>query len=517
MNSSTIAYSQRAPKKKLLLATALVSLTGIASAQFSAPQRLDTNSLPGASESDGIALTHVGDTIHAAWFEQDAFTGRDIYYTRSFDAGATWEAPRRIDLGPGASAQEFPVLLAQGQTVALAWLDDRSAPLIQDVYARVSQDRGTNFGPEIALSGFLTGDAGDADNLVGTISLPYIHFCFEDNLNAHDALGQFEDAMVVSSSDSGASFAPPLRVNHPPGGPGTADIDNPAIGASGSAVHVAWVDGRNGFADKVYINTSFDGGLTYAATDTRLDASIPVDADANNPRMAVLGGEVIVTWRDNRLNPLSTAKKLYMNASVDGGSSFLGEARLDFSGAGANAKSGKIAFSGEQFVVGWIDDRNDPLGILDDVFIRTGSLHGGSLTLNNEQRLEQTVPGTSDNGSVKVSYVGRAIYVLYQDSRLDPLNLNDSLFLRASGNDGASFQNEIALTPSLTGLMDVEGDEMIVTSFHDVVCVWGDNRNGVGILPPNDVFSSRGKLLPVQLFPGNRTRVHTPQNPLSPQ
>ena len=509
MNDASTKQRQSASQNWLLAGAALVCLTAVTHAQFDTPKRLDTNTLPGASESDGIALTSVGQTIHAAWFEISPITGRDIYYTRSFDAGGTWEAPRRIDLDPGVGNQEFPVLLAEGQTVALAWLDDRITPTVQDVYGRFSQDGGASFGPEIALTGPLTGDLADADNLVGAISLPYISFCFEDNKNATDLLGKNEDAIVVTSGNSGLSFGLPTRANHPLGGAGSADIDSPAIGAVGSTIHVAWVDRRNGIADKVFINSSLDGGVSFAAGDTRLDTTIENTADANNPRMAVSGNNVIVTWRDNRLNPLSTAKKLYMNASVDGGASFLGEARLDSAGLTANAKSGKISISGNRFVIGWIDDRNDPLGALDDVYIRTGSLRNGILSLGSERRLDQTIAGTSDNGSVKVAYRGKAIYVMYQDSRNDPMNLNDGLYLRSSVNAGASFRPEINLTPSLTGLLDVEGDELVVTPNYDVIGVWGDNRNGTGLLPPNDVFSSKADLPPSAAFHQRSTYKQT--------
>lgn len=483
-------YARTSSRFSLTIPGFLCVLAPVAAAQFEADQRLDPG-VAGMVESDGLEVAESSGLVHATWYEEDAVTGRDIWYTRSIDGGRTFEAARRLDLAAGAADAIGPVVLAEGSTVVVAWLDDRGAAGVDTVWARVSQDSGVSFGAERALGSSV---AGDSDALVGAIELPYVHLAFESDGLANDPNGLIEDVWVLSSQDSGASFGSAQRANRPPGGGGTADVDDPSLAASGSDVFVAWVDRRSGTADEVRLNVSSNGGLSFPATDVRLNSAAGVGVDADDPRIFASFGDLIVTWRDDRGAPGTGANQLFMSASVDAGATFLGETRLDAAGAGASASSGKVAFNGRKFGVAWVDDRSAP-GLADDVFLRAGSLAGDVLSLGAELRVESTPAGASDNGGVEIAYRDDLLYVQYQDSRLDPADQNDGLYLRVSVDEGRTFGAEILLTPTLSATEDVEGNELVVGAGGALVNFWGDDRNGTGLPRLNDLFASYGRFV----------------------
>ncbi len=83
-------------------------------------------------------------------------------------------------------------------------------------------------------------------------------------------------------------------------------------------MHVAWEDRRDG-ADDVRYNRSLDGGLTYGATDKRIDTDAPGAALSAAPAIVLEGGVLHVVWGDLRGG---TAGIRY-SRSADSGATFL--------------------------------------------------------------------------------------------------------------------------------------------------------------------------------------------------
>jgi hypothetical protein len=105
---------------------------------------------------------------------------------------------------------------------------------------------------------------------------------------------------AVSSSDGGATWTTPIRVDHIPAD-STADAVAPSVVMTQSGeVFVAWHDGRNG-RDDVFLGRSRDGGRTWEGEDLRLDTDEPGTAYSRFPAVArAADGRVAVAWEDDR-------------------------------------------------------------------------------------------------------------------------------------------------------------------------------------------------------------------------
>lgn len=93
-------------------------------------------------------LLEVNDqAIYVVWKEKVAGQ-TDIFFTRSLDAGATFEAPRNVSGTPGKSSQY--ALSSSSGVVRLVWRDRSTGG--GDIFYRSSADRGASFGPIQNLS-----------------------------------------------------------------------------------------------------------------------------------------------------------------------------------------------------------------------------------------------------------------------------------------------------------------------------------------------------------------------------
>jgi hypothetical protein len=93
----------------------------------------------------------------------------------------------------------------------------------------------------------------------------------------------------------------------------------PSIALSGSVIHVAWYDLRNGNYE-IYYKRSTDGGVTWGA-ETRLTNDA---AYSTYPSLAVSGANVHLVWYDTR----DGNSEIYYKLSTNGGVSWGTDIRL---------------------------------------------------------------------------------------------------------------------------------------------------------------------------------------------
>jgi hypothetical protein len=108
---------------------------------------------------------------------------------------------------------------------------------------------------------------------------------------------------------------------------------NPQVAFDGAGgVYVVWEDSRNNATD-VYLNRSWDNGLTWLPEDLRITVDRPAEGRSSLPVIfADPSGHVYVAWEEHREVPYM----LYFNRSEDRGQTWLPHpTRLDRHGKGA--------------------------------------------------------------------------------------------------------------------------------------------------------------------------------------
>ncbi len=233
--------------------------------------------------------------VHIAWHTGDPDSSTSIaqvYYTRSTNGGAGFEAARRLNSVTISHAAwpRFSVEGTNGQVVAVAWRDNRRNP-DWDVYLAVSTDGGTSFTEK---TGVATGNRDwDPDTLVdsnGTIHLTYTTY----RVNAAPSVE------YTRSTDRGVTWSPAQTVSE-----ARSQLSSWVADRFRNILWLLWKDerdadpapGTQSRAD-VALRYSLDGGRSWSAQEF---ASNEGEFDTRFPSMAIgPDGRIHVTWNDDR-------------------------------------------------------------------------------------------------------------------------------------------------------------------------------------------------------------------------
>ena len=216
----------------------------------------------------------------------------DIYARRSQDRGKTWEPEQILSLFPQQVPGDLyarPLLLSDGQDrLWVIWVGLRSGE--SALYLSRSTDGGRRWADPVALTGASRSAFGDIFLRAGDRML----VVWQDMRTDQDRL------YAVSSSDAGATWTAPVRVDHLPAD-STARTSSPTalLSPDGEAL-VAWEDRRNGRAD-IFLARSADGGRTWGTEDLRMDMDEAGTAVSRFPKLAkAKDGRVALAWEDDR-------------------------------------------------------------------------------------------------------------------------------------------------------------------------------------------------------------------------
>jgi len=244
--------------------------------------------------------------VFVAWEDRRGGT-TDIYLNRSTDWGQTWASPdTRIDLDEGAAPADSFVndLAVEAGRLYVVWSDRRNGEF-QDAYIAVSADSGATFSPPLRL------DVGDGPGVSNSL-YPVVRASGLDVwVVFRDArLGNY-DVLLQHSADGGVTFlAEPVRLDHDTTNAHTLDpvllLDVPPTDPAAPpptppapTLAVAWPDLRDGYDDLYYV-ASLDGGATWAADDTRIDADQAGTAISESLQAALSDGVLYFLWLDWR-------------------------------------------------------------------------------------------------------------------------------------------------------------------------------------------------------------------------
>jgi chitodextrinase len=291
--------------------------------------------------SDGVVYLAFG-----GW--GGSVTQDDIFFTKSSD-GRTWTDPIRVNNDPGGAGQSDPAIaLDASNDITIAWTDPRNGN--NDVYFAKSTDGGLSFSSNVRVNDLTTNSQSEPDLAVDHANPDLIHVVWTDARTPANG----PDIFYANSTDGGLSFNPSQRVNN--------DLTNveqtqPAIEvAPNRDVYAIWSDPRTtGRGRDIYFSKSTDRGSTWnpnilvnddpAANVAQQDPTIAVDS----------AGTIYAAWTDFR-NP-NTGADIYTARSMNGGSSFTSNVRVNDDDTPAGQSTPSLATAAGTVELAWTDTR----------------------------------------------------------------------------------------------------------------------------------------------------------------
>ncbi len=221
------------------------------------------------------ALAVSGTTVHLAWTTGSNLT---IKYRRSTNAGTTWSDEDTLVASPAGLGDAS--LAAEGNSVGIAWGDERDGNRNGEVYLKRSSDGGSTWGPDTRLT--VRPDTSDKEPCLAIAgSAWHLAWTQSDWANFHTR------AWYQRSTDGGASWLTPSPLTSD-----TTSQNQPEVAAVGPNVHVCWWDGRPG-GYGIHYHRSTNNGATWNTERYLTDTTYGSDY----PCIAAAGGNVYTAFR----------------------------------------------------------------------------------------------------------------------------------------------------------------------------------------------------------------------------
>jgi len=315
----------------------------------------------------------------------------DIYGTRVSKGGELLD-PSGIEISAAANGQEQPTIAFDGTNYLVVWQDYRNEKMSTDIYAaRVSKEGIILDSSGIAISTAVSNQHNQVIAFDGTNYLVvWIDYRNEspDLYGARvskDGVTLDENGIAIKITKSGHYF--------------------PAIAFDGTNYLVVWEDYYNENSDIYGSRVSKDGVV--------LDKDdIAISTAANNqecPAIAFDGTNYLVVWQDSRNDSITQDDIYGARISKDG-------IVLDKDGIAISTETDyqynpDIAFDGTNYLVAWVDDRNNS----SDIY--------GARVSKNRKLLDPTgieiSTAASDQKLPMIAFDGTNYFVAWQDKRND--------------------------------------------------------------------------------------------------
>jgi hypothetical protein len=262
---------------------------------FGPSVRVD-DSTQGNQQYPSIMVAGNGD-IYIVWQDNRrtlASGDYDIYFSKSTDGGATFNTNVRVDsTGSSDYDQKYPkIAIGSGNNIYVVWQDSRNGDW--DIYFTRSTNAGSSFNTNIRIDHTSLGP-DQVFPEIGADSSGNVYVIWEDDRNG----ATNPDIYMSKSTDSGASFgSSDIRVDNT--GTDTSKQTRPVIDLDNTgALHIAWGDTRNDNSD-IYYTSSTDGGATFE-NDRRVDDTGTETSIQEDPAIAVTSmSNVCLGWKDKR-------------------------------------------------------------------------------------------------------------------------------------------------------------------------------------------------------------------------
>jgi hypothetical protein len=200
-------------------------------ATWQTAQRLTKN----GRDSINPSLAVGGSNLNLVW-QEVVSANYEIYFMKSADGGATWQAARRLTQNPQNSI--YPRVAASGSRIYVAWHDFSTGN--DEIYFLASADGGATWQP----FQMLTHNKGHSFIPDIAVSGSNVYVVWED-----DTPGNYE-IYLRKSADQGATWQAPLRLTTNAG-----SSFNPALAIGRSKIYVVWEDATPGNYE-IYLKSS---------------------------------------------------------------------------------------------------------------------------------------------------------------------------------------------------------------------------------------------------------------------
>ena len=276
----------------------------------------------------------------------DRATGKHrgaFYFYRSEDGGKTWNQP--VELGPHYDHPQITVDHSNGPYAGRVYIGVLYGYPVYTVGIFRSEDDGRSFiGPVEAANGGGEKGINVTSVLVlsdGTVVVPFSDFEFKADKRKLTTGGSL---FVVTSTDGGITFSKPRKVLEQYWGPMSEQLESykksdfaslgfPMLAADSQGgrfrdrIYAVWPDKKTG-VPRLLFTYSSDRGATWAKP-RMLFADVPA-ASAQYQPMPLVNSEGVLglMWFDTRNSAKQDSYEVYFTASLDGGQTFLPEAKV---------------------------------------------------------------------------------------------------------------------------------------------------------------------------------------------
>ncbi len=245
-----------------------------------------------AQAESSPTLAKVPTAIYALWEQRDASGESDLMLGQSLNYGHSFATPVRVNDDETAFHGFSSVGVAPNGNVYAVWLDGREEKPSSETFA-VYIARSTNQGASF-----------EKNRRVGLSACPCCRprIAFGPNGEVYVAWrkvfpGDIRDMVVATSRDSGATFAPEVRVADDGWKLRGCPHSGPSIIESGGRLYIAWLtEGREG-RPRIQLAWSDDRGHHF-------HAPVVVSADTLDPNHPVLAtsddGHILLTFQARR-------------------------------------------------------------------------------------------------------------------------------------------------------------------------------------------------------------------------
>lgn len=379
----------------------------------------------GATRAPSIDVDQ-NDRLYLAMSVATSSTGpphSQIFFTKSFDGGATWDnLPRTLNLSnsPGEAFGPSLAVTKAGKVKVYMTYHDSTIGATQSILVR-SKKR-TNFRPPVDIS---AGNGGAFSPRVAVDAAGSV------NVVWGDTTGGGRRVVFVRSNDSGITFSPKLVVSNLSSIAFDPDV---AVETTTGVINVVWQE-AGPLHTVIMFSKSVDFGLTFSG-------AVQVSADIGNagePRIVRdAAGGIQVAW----VQQTGADHQIAYSRSLDGGSTF-STPELLTNTPGAEIHKPAMATLGQLVCIAYHDESDSSR----QVFVLRSNNLGARFTSAVQVSDAGRRRGLAHSPALVFDSTGR-IHIVWIDSSI--LGSDEGILLYSSSPDGNRFTAQRMLLAAIS-------------------------------------------------------------------